>query len=141
MPFHDDRDYLDRLKSRAIGLRNVFFHGAYLPAELPRILSELDVLVVPSLWWESFCLTIREAQLAGVPVIASDLGAMREALDGEECGLLFHAGDARELADRIDRAHPRRRAARAALELPRRRQDDRPVHPGAARRSTSARRR
>jgi glycosyltransferase involved in cell wall biosynthesis len=101
--FHDDRDYLDRLKSRAIGLRNVVFHGAYLPTDLPRILSEIDVLVVPSLWWETFCLTIREGQLAGVPVIASDLGAMREALDGEECGLLFHAGDSRELAERIDR--------------------------------------
>jgi glycosyltransferase involved in cell wall biosynthesis len=101
--FHDDGDYLDRLKSRAIGLRNVFFHGPYLPADLPRILAGLDVLVVPSLWWETFCLTIREGQLAGVPVIASDLGAMREALDGEQCGLLFHAGDARELADRIDR--------------------------------------
>lgn len=101
--FHDDKDYRDRLKSRTIGMRNVFFHGAYLPPDLPRILSELDVLVVPSLWWESFCLTIREGQLAGIPVIASDLGAMREALDGEGCGLLFRAGDARELADRIDR--------------------------------------
>jgi hypothetical protein len=99
--FHDDKNYFERLKSRAIGLRNVFFHGAYLPEDLPEILSELDVLVVPSLWWESFCLTIREGQLAGLPVIASDLGAMREALDGEGCGLLFRPGDADELAERI----------------------------------------
>jgi glycosyltransferase involved in cell wall biosynthesis len=101
--FHDDKNYVDRLTSRAMGLRNVFFHGAYLPSDLPAILAGLDVLVVPSLWWESFCLTIREAQLAGVPVIASDLGAMREALDGEACGLLFPAGDARALALRIER--------------------------------------
>jgi glycosyltransferase involved in cell wall biosynthesis len=53
------------------------------------------VLVVPSLWWETFCLTIREGLMAGVPVVASDLGAMREALDGEEHGLLFRPGDAR----------------------------------------------
>jgi glycosyltransferase involved in cell wall biosynthesis len=101
-PFHDDRNYGERLKSRALGLRNVRFHGPYLPQDLPRILADLDVLVTPSLWWETFCLTIREGQLAGVPVIASDLGAMREALDGESCGLLFHPGDARDLADRIE---------------------------------------
>jgi glycosyltransferase involved in cell wall biosynthesis len=101
--FHDDPNYYDRLRSRAIGVHNVHFHGAYLPSDLPRILAEIDVLVVPSLWWESFCLTIREGQLAGVPVIASDLGAMREALDGEDAGLLFRAGDARDLAEKIER--------------------------------------
>ncbi len=100
-PFHDDRNYFERLKSRVIGQRNVFFHGAYRPSELPRILANLDILVVPSLWWESFCLTIREGMLAGLPVIASDLGAMREALDGERDGLLFHAGDAQDLAERL----------------------------------------
>ncbi len=99
--FHDDRNYSDRLQARAIGHPNIHFDGPYRPVDLPRILSNLDILVVPSLWWETFCLTIREGLLAGVPVLASDLGAMREALDGEENGLLFKAGDARDLADRL----------------------------------------
>ncbi|HYC78601.1 MAG TPA: glycosyltransferase family 4 protein, partial [Planctomycetota bacterium] len=102
-PFHDDKNYFERLKSRAVGRPNVFFHGAYRPVELPRILSGLDVLVVPSLWWETFCLTIREGMLAGVPVVASDLGAMREALDGEQNGLLFRPGDPQDLADALRR--------------------------------------
>jgi glycosyltransferase involved in cell wall biosynthesis len=99
--FHDDRSYFERLKARAVGRPNVFFHGAYRPVDLPRILANLDVLVVPSLWWESFCLTIREGLMAGVPVVASDLGAMREALDGERNGLLFRPGDPQDLADRL----------------------------------------
>ncbi len=99
--FHDDTTYVDRLKARSIGQRNIFFEGPYKPADLPRILANLDILVVPSLWWETFCLTIREGLMAGVPVVASDLGAMREALDGEENGLLFRPGDARDLADRL----------------------------------------
>ncbi len=99
--FHDDRSYFDRLKARAVGRPNVFFHGAYRPVDLPRIVANLDVLVVPSLWWESFCLTIREGLLGGVPVVASDLGAMREALDGEANGLLFRPGDPQDLADRL----------------------------------------
>jgi len=99
--FHDDTTYVDRLKARSIGQRNIFFEGPYKPVDLPRILANLDILVVPSLWWETFCLTIREGLMAGVPVVASDLGAMREALDGEENGLLFRPGDARDLADRL----------------------------------------
>jgi glycosyltransferase involved in cell wall biosynthesis len=99
--FHDDRSYFERLKARAVGRPNVHFHGAYRQVDLPRILANLDVLVVPSLWWESYCLTIREGLLAGVPVVASDLGAMREALDGERNGLLFRAGDSQDLADRL----------------------------------------
>ncbi len=99
--FHDDRSYFERLKARAVGRPNVFFHGAYRPVDLPRIVANLDVLVVPSLWWESFCLTIREGLLGGVPVVASDLGAMREALDGESNGLLFRPGDPQDLSDRL----------------------------------------
>ena len=51
------------------------------------------MLVVPALWLETFCLTIREAMLAGVPVLASDLGAMHEALSDLELDLLVNADE------------------------------------------------
>jgi glycosyltransferase involved in cell wall biosynthesis len=102
MPFHGDASYLERLKGLAEDLP-VTFHGAYDVEALPRILAGLDILVVPSVWWESFCLTIREGLLAGVAVVASDLGAMREALDGERNGLLFRAGDPDDLAKKLAR--------------------------------------
>jgi glycosyltransferase involved in cell wall biosynthesis len=95
---HGDRDYGVRLRELAEGDSRVRFHGGYGVEAVPKILEELDVMVVPSLWWESFCLTLREAQLAGVPVVASDLGAMREALDGEQDGLLFRVNDPEDLA-------------------------------------------
>lgn len=101
--FHEDKTYGERLKRLAGDRPDIHFHGAYQPDDLPRILDELDLLVVPSLWWETFCLTIREGLLAGVPVIASDIGAMREALDGERDGLLFKTGDPVDLARKIER--------------------------------------
>lgn len=99
--FHGDTGYLDRLKSLARKDLPFHFHGSYEQADLPRILASVDLIVVPSLWWESFCLTIREAMTAGIPVIASDLGAMHEALTDAEPGLLFRAGDPDDLAHKI----------------------------------------
>ena len=102
-PHHDDADYAARLKASCAGMPNIHFHGAYEPDQVGRILDKVDVLVVPSLWWESFCLTIREGLLAGIPVLASDIGAMREALDGERDGILFRVGDADDLREKLER--------------------------------------
>ncbi|HGY92265.1 MAG TPA: glycosyltransferase [Planctomycetes bacterium] len=101
--FHGDESYLASLERRAAGDERVHFHGAYDASQLPMILRDLDVLVVPSLWWESFCLTIREGLLAGCIVVASDLGAMREALGATGDGLLFPPGDSQELSATLQR--------------------------------------
>ncbi|MAB90571.1 MAG: hypothetical protein CMJ90_14095 [Planctomycetes bacterium] len=95
--FHGDLGYVDRLKDAGREDLQLLFRGAYDQSDLPEILSEVDVLVVPSLWWETFCLTIREAMLAGVPVVASDLGAMHEALSDLDLDLLFEPGNAQDL--------------------------------------------
>ena len=79
------------------------FHGRYASDALPDILANMDVLVVPSLWWENSPLTIHEAFMGGLPVIASDIGGMAEfVLDGRN-GLLFRVGDAADLAAKIAR--------------------------------------
>lgn len=100
---HEDADYPKRLHALCGDAKNIHFHGAYEPDQVGRILDKIDVLVVPSLWWETFCLTIREGLLAGIPVLASDIGAMREALDGERDGVLFRVGDADDLREKLER--------------------------------------
>lgn|GEM_PF-5570213 len=54
--------------------------------EINRVYSEIDVLVAPSTWPESYGLVTREAKMAGVWVIASDRGAIgadvHEGIDG-----------------------------------------------------------
>jgi glycosyltransferase involved in cell wall biosynthesis len=102
-PHHDDTDYGERLRSLAGDAPNIVLHGAYEPEDVHGILARADLLVVPSLWWETYCLTIREGLQAGVPVIASDLGAMREALDGERDGLLFEPGNPKDLRRVLER--------------------------------------
>ncbi|MCA9322433.1 MAG: glycosyltransferase [Planctomycetes bacterium] len=101
--FHGDTGYPDRLRLAAAGCAEVHFHGGYDQRELPLILDGLDVLVVPSVWWESFCLTIREGLLSGLIVVAADHGAMREALGGGADGLLFEPGSAKSLQRALTR--------------------------------------
>ncbi|MCB9832218.1 MAG: glycosyltransferase [Planctomycetes bacterium] len=99
--FHGDTGYVERMKA---GLRpglQVRFHGAYDQRELAMILRDIDVLVVPSLWWESFCLTIREGLLAGAIVVAADHGPMSEALAMGRDGILFEPGSASDLAAKL----------------------------------------
>jgi glycosyltransferase involved in cell wall biosynthesis len=58
-----------------------------------RVLSEIDMLVTPSLWYENSPVIIQEAFAAGVPVIGSDLGGVAEKVQDGVNGLLFPTGD------------------------------------------------
>jgi glycosyltransferase involved in cell wall biosynthesis len=49
--------------------------------EVNQLYSQMDVLVAPSLWPESFGLVTREALYAGVWVIASDRGSVGDAIE------------------------------------------------------------
>lgn len=92
-------EYVARLREAADGCA-VRFAGRFDPLELDRVLEGFDVLVVPSLWYENMPLTIWEAWRHALPIVASDLGGMREALSGGG-GVLVPAGDARALADAL----------------------------------------
>jgi glycosyltransferase involved in cell wall biosynthesis len=73
-------------------------YGRYEPESLPALLAEVDALIIPSLVWETFSIVAREAMCCGVPVIASRLGALSEAVREGENGLLFAPGSSSELA-------------------------------------------
>ncbi len=61
--------------------------------DIPRILADTHALVVPSIWFENSPITIHEAFLARVPVIASRFGGMAGLVRDGENGLLFEMGN------------------------------------------------
>ena len=70
-------------------------------ASRERVVEEMSraaILVVPSLWYEGAPLVIVEAFAAGLPVVASDLGPMRDMIDEGRTGRLSTAGDPTALA-------------------------------------------
>jgi glycosyltransferase involved in cell wall biosynthesis len=80
---------------------NVTFGGAYTAADVPRLMSEVDWVVVPSRWWENSPLVIQEAFMHGRPVICSDIGGMAEKVQHGVSGLHFRVGDPGSLAEAI----------------------------------------
>lgn len=73
------------------------------PEELAAFYRGARVLVMPSLWPETFGIVAAEAMSHGVPVVASRIGALPETVVDGETGLLARPGDAADLADRIAR--------------------------------------
>jgi len=80
----------------------IHFKGGYNYDEISKVLSEIDVLVVPSIWYENSPLVIHEAFLAKIPVITSNLGGMAELVSHEKNGLLFEPGNIDELIEKMN---------------------------------------
>jgi len=89
-------DYAARLRGHAEGDDRVTFRGAFHEGEQARVLAGLDVLVLPSLWWENSPLTLLEARGAGVAIVASRTGGIPELLP-EGAGRLVPPGDVESL--------------------------------------------
>ena len=66
-------------------------------------LAEVDVVIVPSIWYENAPLVIREAFLARRPVITADFGGMREWVRDGVNGLLFQPRNVDDLRQKINR--------------------------------------
>jgi glycosyltransferase involved in cell wall biosynthesis len=89
-------------------------------ADVPDLLAASDVFVFPSLF-EGLGGAVIEAMALGLPVVASDIPALREVVESGRSGDLVPVGDAAALAERLDALltdAPRRRAyGRRGMEL------------------------
>lgn len=86
-----DPAYSARLRSLAGA--NTRFLGRLSREEVWRTLAQADLLLAPSLWYETFSLVVREAFAAGIPALVSDVGALAEAVDEGVNGLRLPPGD------------------------------------------------
>lgn len=93
--------YSQSLK-RSIKNKNIKFMGEFNHDAVTGIFEDIDVLVVPSIWQENHPLIIREAFLLKKPVIASRIGGMTEIVKDGINGLLFDAGNFKELKEKIE---------------------------------------
>ncbi len=94
-------DYVARLRKIA-GDADIKFMGAFDNSDVPGVLADMDVLVVPSIWFENSPLTIHEAFISRTPVITSNLGGMAELIDNNVSGLVFETGDSDDLRAKME---------------------------------------
>jgi len=77
---------------RAGVAQRVRFLGRVPHADLPRILSQCDLYVQPSIGEEAFGISVVEAMACGLPVLASDNGGLPEIVVEGETGHLLPPG-------------------------------------------------
>jgi glycosyltransferase involved in cell wall biosynthesis len=97
-------DYLTEVKRRIPAELHdrILFHGNVVHEELARIYGKAAVFVAPSLS-DAFPLTVVEAMAAGLPVVASRVGGIPEAVVEDETGLLVEPDNADALAATLSR--------------------------------------
>lgn len=84
--------------------RRIRLMNAYAHDELPSVMADIDVMVVPSTTLESYGLVVPESLAFGVPVIASDMvGSAHDLIRDPENGFIFPAGDPGRLRYLIER--------------------------------------
>lgn len=90
-------EYMKTIKSMAKDT-DIEFHGPYHSSDLPGIFDQIDVLVTPSINYETYLFVLHEAFIYEVPVIGTDLGGMKEKIEDDFNGFTFTAGDVNELS-------------------------------------------
>jgi glycosyltransferase involved in cell wall biosynthesis len=87
-------------KAGAAG-EGISFLGTFPNDQLGQILTDIDILAVPSRWYENTPLVMQSALATKTPLIVTDLGGMSELVKHGQNGLLFKLNDYRSLAAQI----------------------------------------
>jgi glycosyltransferase involved in cell wall biosynthesis len=92
------REHLQRRTAELRLASNVLFLGSR--NDVPRLLAAMDVFVLTS-HVEANPISILEAMSAGLPVVATNVGSIHEAVIEGETGFLVTPGNADQLAGRV----------------------------------------
>jgi hypothetical protein len=84
-------------------------------------LRRAAAMVLPSVWYEGFPVSVLEAFATGTPVIASRIGSLAEVIEDGVTGILANPEDAQDLADRlrwaVDHPHEMRKMGSRARQV------------------------
>ena len=116
------RDWIASRCEETLMAEHVSFLGRIPQDDVPKLMAQAEVVLLPSIWPENEPVVMLEAIAAGAAQLASRIGGHVDLVDEDRSGLLFESGDAQDLAARlaiyID--DPERARAHGAYNLSRR---------------------
>ena len=115
VPFDGQPGWADQLVERISKVPDARWAGTFGDAERDRIYADADVLVVPSIWEENSPLVVREAQAAGLRVVASRVGGLPELV---EDGVLVPPGHPGALSHALRAEGKRGRGRSRSIQRP-----------------------
>ncbi len=90
-------DYFNDLMKSISANPRIQFAGVIPPSELGRAFGEADYFILPSIWHENNPLILLDALQSNTPIIASDVGGVRDIVKDGQSGFLFPMGDVQAL--------------------------------------------
>lgn len=87
----------DVIKDAAINDTRIHYIGFLDEAGIDSVLSEMDILICPSLWEEPFGRVVLDAYKHAMPVICSNRGALPELVENNSTGTVVETDDIESL--------------------------------------------
>lgn len=95
-PPDQEPGYIGQLHALADG-KAIHFRGTFPKERMHEVLDSLDLLVIPSRWYENSPLVLLNALATHTPVLVSDVAGMTEFLDEGRNGFSFQRGSTDDL--------------------------------------------
>lgn len=96
-PEDQDPPHVKKLRSLAEGT-DVEFRGTFISTRTAEVMAEIDLLVIPSRWYENSPLVLLNALATHTPVLVSDVAGMTEFVTQGENGWVFERGNVDNLS-------------------------------------------
>ena len=94
----EEKENLEKL-TKELGIENLVRLLVFMP-EAKKLLSGSDIFLLPSRT-EAFPYVILEAGMAGLPIIATNVGGIPEVIHDMQNGILVHPRNSKEIAEAI----------------------------------------
>lgn len=95
---------LDEVKKRYGSTPNIEFAGFVGGEEKAGLFLHAQALIVPSVWYENYPVSIVESFMYGIPVIGTRIGGIPHIIEHNVNGLLFNMGDREDFSSQIEKA-------------------------------------
>ena len=99
-----ERNYVRALMCSAADDPRITFLGEIKAEDMPDVYKNVDCVVVPSIWYETYNFVLREALACGCIGVAANVGAMPEVIEEGKNGFVFEAGNIYSLRAALEKA-------------------------------------
>lgn len=100
----NDSPYITRIRRLAEHDSRIQFMGTFDLSNMLNVLDKIDVLAVPSLWYENAPLVVKSALQSGIPVLCHDIGSFSEMIIQNKSGWFVPFGNVKAWTDAIQNA-------------------------------------
>lgn len=99
----EENKYYEYLRKLAGDDIRILFEGPLNSANRSEKMKDIDVLVIPSIWYETGPLVLLEAFNFKIPIIGSDLGGISEKIVDGYTGYLYEVGNINKLKETLQK--------------------------------------